>query len=871
MLSILMLAFHASYAQGPFEEYSAILLDSLATENVKKTNKSYTTTALNGQNIEIDGDLSDEAWSIVNWGGNFVQLEPIDGGIASQSTKFKIVYDEKFLYIAYRCYDNEPEKIEKRLSRRDGFEGDWIEINIDGYNDNQTAASFSITAAGVLGDEAVTQDGNNWDSNWNPIWYTATRIDDEGWTAEIKIPFSQIRFDKKDEQIWGLQFTRRHFRFNERSTWQYISRNSGRWVSGFGELRGIKNIKPQKQLEIQPYIVTLAETFEKEEGNPFRTGSNSEVNVGLDGKIGIGNNFALDFTFNPDFGQVEADPSVVVLDGFQVFFEERRPFFIENRDLFDFRISSSVAGGGYDSDNIFYSRRIGGSPHSYPSTNGFVNQPNLTSIVGATKFSGQTNQGLSVGILQSVTAEETAKISLNDEISKEVVEPLTSYTVARLKQNINEGKSSIGGMLTAVNRNLSDSGIEIHKSAYTGAFDFEHTWKDRNYYLRGNLLFSNVSGSKEAIQNTQRSFEHLFQRIDADHLEVDPNKTSLTGTGGTIQFGKSGGETWFFDTGVTWRSPELELNDVGFMRASDEITHFTWGQYRDIEPKGMFNNYRINYNHWLGWNTSGQNTNQEINVNAQGQLKNFWYIGFGNHIELKQLSATSLRGGPMIRESSGWGKWGFINSDQRKKLTFNLFFFHFTPFQKSEVNNGSISLRMRYQPTNTFNISLGPRYNQYKRTIQYVTNIERSADPADTRYITASIDQKTFNMSLRMNYTISPNFTIQYWGQPFISKAQYSDFKYITNSLANNYEERYEVLDGTQISYESASSQYHVDEDMDGNVDYSIGNPDFNFIQFRSNLVARWEYVPGSELFLVWSQGLTNSGDPTESLIPSLT
>jgi len=864
-----LLSFQIVYSQSN-EPLKTVTTDSLEIQKIKATKKVYTTASIRGQSINIDGVMDDPAWNTVTWTGDFTQREPQDGGVATQQTAFKIVYDDKFLYVGYKCYDTEPDQIVKRLSRRDGFEGDWVEINIDGYLDKRTASSFTISAAGVKGDEAISNDGNNWDESFNPIWFAKVSSDAEGWSAEIKIPFSQLRFDKKDVQIWGFNVQRRHFRTNSQSSWQYISRDSCGWVSQFGELHGIKGVLPQKQVEIQPYVVASTETFEAEEGNPFRTGSKSDINVGLDGKVGIGNNYALDFTINPDFGQVDADPSVVALDGFQVFFDERRPFFIENRELFEMRLTTAETGGPFNSDNVFYSRRIGGAPHGYPRTNGFVDQPNFTKILGAAKFSGQTNDGLALGILQTVTREESAEISIGGESTFEVVEPLTSYTVARARQNLREGRSSVGGVFTSVQRDMADSDIGIHKSAYSGAVDFLHTWKDRNYYLKGNVLLSHVSGTKETIFNTQNSFEHLFQRVDADHLDIDPDKTNLTGSGATIQYGKNGGENWYFDTGLTYRSPELELNDIGFLRSTDYVAYFGWAQYRDIIPKGKINALRINYNHWSNWNFAGEHIYGAINVNAHVTFKNFWRMGMNNHFELKDLSATSLRGGPMLRTSSGWGKSMYVSSNFSKKFAVNLNAFNFSSFQKGESNSTNYNLYVTYQPSNSLNISMGPSYNINNRPIQYVTNIKRNGNSENTRYINGTIDQETFSMSIRLNYTIKPNLTIQYWGQPFISKAQYSEFKYITDSRAKTYQDRYITYGPDQITYESGDGRYHIDEDIDGTNDYSFRNPDFNFIQFRSNLVARWEYIPGSELFLVWSQGLTNSGNPSDNLFPSL-
>ena len=374
--------------------------------------KKYTTARLKGVPIVLDGIPSEETWNGVEWGGDFTQWQPAEGKPPSQPTRFKILYDDRFLYIAYDCIDKAADSIDKRMGRRDAFPGDFVEINIDSYHDKRTAFSFTLSVSGVRGDEFVSNDGDNWDENWNPIWYAKTHIHKGGWTAEVKIPLSQLRYGNEKDKVWGIQIMRRIFRKEERSTWQLIPQNSGVWVSRFGELHGLKDIPFHRQVEIAPYVTVQADKYKKEAGNPFADGFDAKLTGGLDGKVAVTNDLILDFTINPDFGQVEADPSQVRIDGFQNFFSERRPFFIESSNIFDYQITGSAAGGDYDSDLLFYSRRIGSSPHGYPNTNSgeYVKYPQNTSILGAAKFSGKTKKGWSIGVLESVTEREKATI-----------------------------------------------------------------------------------------------------------------------------------------------------------------------------------------------------------------------------------------------------------------------------------------------------------------------------------------------------------------------------------------------------------------------------------------------------------------------------
>ncbi|HVG42329.1 MAG TPA: DUF5916 domain-containing protein, partial [Chitinophagaceae bacterium] len=665
--------------------------------------KKYITTQLKNT-ITLDGKPDEEAWNYVEWGGDFIQWQPAEGKAPSQQTNFKILYDDKFIYVAYRCHDFSADSIVKRLGRRDEFPGDWVEINIDSYHDKRTAFSFTLSVSGVRSDEFVSNDGNNWDPSWNPIWFAKTHIDDKGWTAEVKIPFSQLRYGNEPQKVWGMQVTRRLFRKEERSTWQYIPQNSGVWVSRFGELHGLNGIPFHRQVEIAPYITAQTDKYKKEDGNPFAKGSESKINGGLDGKVAVTNDLILDFTINPDFGQVEADPSQVRIDGFQNFFEERRPFFIESRNIFDYQLTGSEAGGDYDSDLLFYSRRIGSSPHGFPNVNNgeYVKYPQNTSIIGAAKFSGKTKKGLSIGVLESITQREMATIDKNGQRRKELVEPLTNYFVGRLQKDIKSGNTIIGGIVTGVNREhgLSD---RLHRGAYTGGIDFLHYWKNRTWYVRGNVVFSHVEGTKEAILNTQTSFEHLFQRSGASEVAIDSSRTSLNGMGGTIRIGKIGGKSgklgqvFKFETGLTLRSPGLELNDIGFLLNTNEINHFTWMGLHFQKPFSIFRNARLNYNHWSRWDYSGQFIYQQFNVNAHATFTNNWQTGTGVTWNPFDISNNALRGAASIRRPAGIGHSMYVSSDYRKKLNANLSFFNFWGFENA-LKFSDVSVSLNYQP-----------------------------------------------------------------------------------------------------------------------------------------------------------------------------
>lgn len=822
------------------------------TSPKKPDKKSYTTQAIGTVNAPaIDGILDDPAWDLVPWATDFVEWEPDNGTPPSEQTKFKIVYDDKNIYFAFRCEDSEPDKIERRLSRRDGFAGDWVEVNIDSYNDDRTAFSFTITAAGVKGDEFISNNGNNWDSSWNPIWYVKTQIDDKGWIAEFRIPLSQLRFGNDPDQVWGIQAHRRFFREAERSLWQPVLPNSPGWVSEFGELRGLKNLKPQKQLEIQPYVVTQLDTYEKEEGNPYRDGNDTRFTGGLDAKIGITNDLTLDVTINPDFGQVDADPGAITLDGFEIFFQERRPFFVENKNIFDFRF-----GGGQD--NLFFSRRIGRSPQGsgYDDTAEYVDQPTYTTILGAAKFSGKTQNGWSLGVLESITSKEYATIT--DESGEErekLVEPLTNYLVGRVQKDFNNRNSYIGGIFTSTNRKIEPDVSFLRENAYSGGIDFRHNWKDREFHVLGTAIFSSVHGSKEAITATQESITHLFQRVDASHVEVDPNRTSLEGTGGKLQFGKSGGGNWRYTVGGTWRSPELELNDIGFLRQADEIRQYANVSRLFAKPTSWYRRARLRLEQFSSFDFEGNYNRIQYEFNGDINYKNNWWSELGYGHKPRIYINSTLRGGPRWRYSEENFFYTFTGTDQRKRLSVTLGYVH-SDAKEDNFNLRRYVVRLNYRPFNALSLSLNTEYENNPNKTQYVTQ----QDNAGTmRYIMAEIDQEILSTTLRVNYTINPNLTIQYYAQPFIARGRYSNFNYVNDPVAESLSERVTWYTNDQIA--SVDDGYDIDENLDGETDYSFSDPDFAYVQFRSNLVLRWEYIPGSELFLVWSQGITGFGD----------
>ncbi len=830
---------------------AAVCLHAQSDEKTTEK-KSYITQRVRLQAPVIDGK-EDSAWAQVPWEGGFIQREPDEGKEPTQQTAFKILYDDRNMYALIRAFDTEPEKIDCRMCRRDNTEGDIVGIQLDSYFDHRTAFTYLVNAGEVKFDGVFTNDGENEDYSPDPVWYVSTTRDSAGWMAEMRIPLNQLRFGKKKEHVWGLQVARYLFRRQELSLWQHIPKDATGWVHSFGELNGISGIVPSRRIELLPYVMGGVQTQEKIEGDSFRRNAQHHFQAGLDSKIGLTSDLTMDLTVNPDFGQVEADPSVVNLTAFETFYEEKRPFFIEGANIMDYQIM--MGDGDFSRDNLFYSRRIG-KPASYTpelAEEEHVRMPSNSSILGALKVTGKTKNGLSIGVMEALTSREKALIDLDGNRREISVEPMTNYFLGRMQQDYSEGATTVGGMLTNSTRFIQDEHLQfLRRMATTGGVDFLHQWKDRTYYIDFNAVFSTVTGHQDAILATQLSPVRYFQRPDVDHVHVDSSRTSIAGHGGSLVFGKQGNGHINFAVGTTWRSPGLELNDMGYLRRADAIMEFVWAAYRYWTPFAIFRELQINFNQWRGWDFDATNIFDGGNINMWFMFKNYWNFSQGFGLQGEGLSASELRGGPMLLYPPSVNYWASVSTDERKPFSFELN--GYGSWSRGGSSNYEVQPEVNWRASNHFSLSMGPSFNLNMDKLQYMTTLSFGNE---TRYIFGKIDQKTLGLVLRFTLNLTPSLTIQYYGQPFISAGKYSEIKRITDPRAERYVDRFHLFSGDEIHFVADSALYHIDENADGAADYSVGSQDFNFKQFRSNLVIRWEYTPGSTLYLVWSQDRT--------------
>lgn len=808
----------------------------------------YETVRLTTPKPKIDGKLDDDCWKTGNWAGDFTQFIPKEGGAPSQKTEFKVLYDDQNIYVAIRNYDNEPEKINRRAGRRDEFAGDMAGITFDSYFDKRTGFEFDMSAGGQKLDLLLTNPMNP-DFNWNAVWTGKVAMEDSAWTIEMEIPLSQLRYSNEHEQVWGLHVWRWIERLQEESDWEPLTLTGPGILYLFGELRGINGLKKSQRIELMPYASGRLKTFKKEPGNPFADKGREPLgNIGLDAKIGVGSNFTVDLTLNPDFGQVESDPSVMNLTAFETFYEEKRPFFLEGKNIFDFEM---------DDMSLFYSRRIGHSPSYSPDLNAgqYLKTPDNTTILSAVKFSGKSSKGLSVGVLQSLTANEKAKVHSASGDEKIIVEPLTNYLVGRVQQDFNKSNTILGGIFTSVNRFSSDNHLDfLSREAYTGGLDLLHFWKDKKYFLEARVIGSNISGDENAIVGLQRSPARYYQRPDAFHYDLDSSLTRLSGMGGKIKIGKGSQGLWKYSTEISWKSPGLDLNDIGYMKTSDLISQSSNLSYFRNKPVSVFRTYRVEIEQTNNWDFDGTYLSSGAELELYAEFLNKWAVANSLEFTGKTLDTRILRGGMAMLMPAIWEEELTIRSDYSKKISGSLEmdadFSQHNSYQTYGISPG-ISLK----PWDRIRFSLYGDYEIRKNNLQYVKTVEATAGP---KYIFARIDQETLGLTFRFDYNLSPEFSIQYYGSPFATVGSYSGFKSITNPQASDYNNRFVSLKPISVNTEDLG----IDDNNDQVPDYTFRNPDFNFNQMRSNLVFRWEYRPGSQVYLVWSHERTDWYNP---------
>lgn len=822
--------------------------------------------------IRIDGRLDEGAWTAAPAATSFVQGEPIEGAPAQHRTEVRVLYDEQALYVGARMYDDSPDAIARQLVRRDEMgQFDFFELSLDPDLDLRTGYVFRISAAGVQGD-AYLFDDNRDDGSWDAVWESAVEVDEQGWTAELRIPLSQIRYlPSPNPQEWGVNFTRRRVASNERSYFSLESRQRHGRVSVFGRLSGLELAHGVSRLELRPYVLARGRAGPVEDGNPFQQPRDANASAGLDARYGIGANFTLDATVNPDFGQVEVDPAVINLSAFETFYPERRPFFVEDARIFDFGLSGMQ-------NSLFYSRRIGRRPQrSSLSGASYVDVAEQTSILGAMKLTGRTASGLSMGFLGALTGREEGQawFASGDSLTSFIAEPQSEFAVFGAQQELRGGATVVGGMLSMMHRNLpGDRSLDFlpSRAAYTGV-NFEHTWSQRAWAFWGFLAGSHTAGSEEAMIRLQRGPNHYRQRPDAWRLGVDSSATSLTGAEWRLQLERRSGRHW---TGAVWaaqRTPGFEVNDVGYVQGSERLDGGVRASYQEIAPGRVLRSYRLtaftfhNWRHealrepssWSAWGDAHKAG--LVATNADLTFLNYWGLNTGLSFGPGVRSEVPTRGGPLMLVPARVTYSLRGNTDRRARLTVS----PSAQFMRStDAWSSSLELEVGYRPSPQVHIEVAPSLERERDPRQYVATAN---DPSFTptfgqRFIFADVDRTTFSLGTRLNVTLTPHLTLQLFAQPLLSAGEFVTYKQFSQAGSDQFvpfEEGTAVTDGTSAGCVGgrtcrAGDTRFVDFQGDGVSDISFRERDFRVRSLRGNSVLRWEYRPGSTLYLVWQQ-----------------
>ena len=837
-MTLRYIGFHA--ARGGLA-LAALALGFTAEGHGQASPKTARATRIEGDRPAVDGRMDETVWETAQVVSDFLQRSPDEGDQPLQGTRVYILYDDEALYIGARMASDDPSSIAAPVTRRDGFSNaERLTISLDPYLDRRTAYSFTITSGGVRSDQYHGSDNEHRaQSQYDPVWHAEVRIDSIGWTAEMKIPYSQIRFTPAEEQVWGLNMRRWTPQLNATDYWVMVPSSETGFASRFGTLEGLENVLPPKRVEVIPYVAAEATAATRSQEDPFRTVLGNRF--GGDAKIGVGSNLTLDLSVNPDFGQVEADPAEVNLTQFETFFDERRPFFIEGNEL--------ITGQGPD---YYYSRRIGARPHGSASGD-FVDRPDNTTIAAAAKLTGRLGSGLSIGALASVTPRELARTFdlSSDTVEYVSVESPTVFGVVRLQQEFGRSQSTVGATLTSVYRGFGDQDTDLasflHRDAVSGGADWRLRFKDGEYELTGYAGFSHVRGEATALERTQRSSARYYQRPDADYVTLDPTRTSLSGYSLSIRGDKNAGRYILWGAQVSARSPGFEINDIGRLNSADAVDFNADIQIRDTQPGKLFRNYRIGTSIRGGWNFGGVRQSTVLQNNTRVTFHNFWDLNLRTTRTLRAQSDFLTRGGPSMGTASGWGFNARVSNGFSAATRVRVS----GDYKNDELGGWSYTFGggLTVRPTPAWQLSLDPSYNRSINPRQYIGTYGNGREITfGNRYIFGFIERSRISAKIRMDYAFTPNLTIEAYAEPFASSGRYFDHGELEAPQSRDL-----VTYGTQGTtiVREEDGSYSV---TDGAEAFAIPNRDFNVLSFRSNLVIRWEWLPGSTFFLVWQQ-----------------
>ena len=866
---------------------SALLSSPLVAQQTTKSQsdpRPVAQAARREGDVSLDGKLDEAAWAAAKPIGELTQSSPNEGKAPTEKTEIRILYDDAAIYIGARMFESTGKKgVQSVLTRRDQLltdgtlTSDKIAFVFDPFHDKNSRMWFEVTPSGVKGDHA------NGDTSFDPVWEVGTNVDSLGWTAEFRIPLSQLRFSRDPSQIWGMQVWRTIDRLNENDMWAFWRANEYGGPAYFGTLEGM-NIKSQpRQVEIVPYVTSRAKFARAPSGDPYNDNRDTNFRAGADLKLNITSNLTLDATVNPDFGQVEVDPAVVNLSVFETTFNEKRPFFISNSGYFSTGGFSCYFCNNVSSLNFIYTRRIGRSPQLaglVDSRSDYMDATDATTILGAAKITGRTSKGLTVGLLDAVTNSETATFREpgSTEDRKLEIEPLSNYFIGRVRKDYRGGATRVGAIGTMVNRRLDnqDQIERLRRRANAVGFDVIHYWKNRAYSFNIQTALTNIAGDTAAIRRAQISSARYYQRIGRDEssdglfdTDYDPTRTSLNGYGFYARLAKETGN-WLFETTQNWRSPGFENNDMGVLNRADYKWMLANVARQWTTPGKWYRSIWTSAGAQQQFNYEGDRTDIDYHANVSTTLKNYWNLGVFNIYHPSYQDERLTRGGPTVKHY-GYNMYSFnFNGDSRKRFVWGFNAGIIRPVDNDEGGRRFYNPSLTIKPSASTSLSIGPNYDHDFTAQQFVTSFDDSNAPSGfggVRYVFGRLEQKTFSIDTRLNATFTPTLTLQLFAQPFLASGHYTSFKEFVKPKSGQmtYYGKDNGSSVTKATNSSGETEFIVDPDGTGAAaPFTIDNPDFNIRSLRGTAVMRWEYRPGSTLYFVWTQvreGFDTFGD----------
>jgi len=820
----------------------AVAASAQTTINGSANRKQATATRVANGSIRIDGSLDDEVWQKAAPITDFVQKEPTEGAPPTDPMDVRIAYDDDAVYVGARMFSKDG-RIQAPLGRRDSVgQVEHILVAFDTFLDRRTASVFGVTAAGVRFDRYHASDNEDtFDAGFDPVWRAEARVSGDRWTAEFRIPFSQLRFNPRTDQTWGLNLSRIRPTLDEEDYWILIPRTVRAWSSRFGDLTGITGIVPPRRIEALPYVAGGSTVnADRDRNDPFDDGKNLGGRIGGDIKMGLGPNLTLETTINPDFGQVEADPAEVNLTAFATRFPEKRPFFTEGAQLFNI---------GHP--NFYYSRRIGQRPIG-PATGDYADYPDANSIVAAAKLTGRLPSRTSIGFLAAVTDDETARVASGQPLSLRDVDvaPHATHVVGRVLQEFGQSASTAGFIVNYLHRRLEEGSplADLYsRNALAVAGNTLLRFSGGLYEFRASGGGSFLNGTERAVERWQRSSSHYAQRPDRDYLPLDPTKTSMTGWSLQVNFDKTGGRHWLWGANTKIDSEDFEVNDLAQLNGADGWMTNANIRWRETQPGKVFRSYFVQLD--AQTDTTLRQLMQTGRVRGQVNVTwlNYWTSSVQVSRDLAATSVSLTRGGPLMGRGPGWTtSVNFGNrASNRTRVSGNLY---------RQVNDDGLdvtriegTLSMRPGPRYQFSVS--PYYDRVTEPQQYVSTLAGGRpETYHSRYIFAFIDRSTMSMEYRLGLTLRPDLNLDVYAEPFAASGRYYDYGEL---LAPRSRER--------LKYGSGGTSLTVNADGSrvvtaNGASFNLRNRDFNTLSFRSNVVLRWEWRSGSTLYMVWQQ-----------------